>query len=93
MQPDEDTPSEVVVEGEVINVDDELGLKTEEKPEASPQQDNTTQELDEKTRETTLDEPEVAENNPENTSETLKRTETPLESTIVYDDILEDWEK
>lgn len=79
MQPDEDTPSEVEVEGEVINVDEELGLKTPE-PEQKPQ------EVDEKTRETTLDEPE-------NDSETLKRTETPLEAPIVYDDILEDWEK
>ena len=79
MQPDEDTPSEVEIEGEIINVDDEMGLKKEE-PVEKPQ------EVDEKTAETTLDELE-------NTSETLKRTETPLESTIVYDDILEDWEK
>lgn len=69
---EEEVPSEVVIEGEVINVDDELGLKPEENVEIAP-------EVDEKTAETTLKEPE--------------RTETPLETPIDYDDILDDWEK
>lgn len=72
MRPEPETANEVEVDGEIIDVDAEMGLKpddTTEKPDVTP------------------------EITPENDEKELERTETPLEPTIVYDDILNDWEE
>jgi hypothetical protein len=86
MNPEPETANEIEVNGEVIDIDEELGLKPQETPEPTPE----TIENDPETTEM----PEETGSNPEKTgSETLKRTERPLEATIEYDDILEGWEE
>ena len=79
MRPEPETANEVEVDGEIIDVDAEMGLKPDVTPEITP--------------EITEQPPEMPENPAETGSETLKRTETPLEPTIAYDDILNDWEE
>ena len=79
MSPEPETANEIEVNGEVIDVDEELGLKPQETPEPTP--------------ETTEIDPENGSNPEKTGSETLKRTERPLEATIEYDDILEGWEE
>ena len=79
MNPEPETPNEIEVGGEIIDVDEELGLKPQESAPA-PQESTEM--------------PEETPTNPAATgSETRKRTEPPREPTIDYDDILEDWEK
>jgi hypothetical protein len=79
MNPEPETPNEIEVGGEIIDVDAELNLK----PQETTEKPDVTSEVM----------PETTENPVETGSETLKRTERPLEPTIDYDDILEDWEK
>jgi hypothetical protein len=79
MNPEPETANEIEVNGEVIDVDEELGLKPQETPEPTPESTEMPE--------------ETAEIDPENGSEMLKRTERPLEATIEYDDILEGWEE
>ena len=86
MNPEPETPNEIEVGGEIIDVDAELNLK----PQETTEKPDVTSEV---MPETTENPVETTENPAETGSETLKRTETPLEPTIDYDDILEDWEK
>lgn len=86
MRPEPETANEVTIEGEIIDVDEELGLK----PQETTEKPDVTSEVMPETPENPA---ETTENPVETGSETLKRTETPLEPPIVYDDILEDWEK
>jgi hypothetical protein len=82
MRPEPETVNEVTIEGEIIDVDAEMGLKTDVTPEISP-----------KVVETGESTPENSSKVVEITEKELKRTETPLEPPIVYDDILNDWEE
>jgi hypothetical protein len=86
MRPEPETANEVEVDGEIIDVDAEMGLKPEQKPDVTP-------EISPKVVETTESAPETSTPVDETTQKELKRTETPLEPTIVYDDILNDWEE
>lgn len=79
MRPEPDTQNEVTIDGEIIDVDEELGLAAEKTTDSDV--------------ETTTPVVETPEFTPENDEKELKRTETPLEAPISYDDILEDWEK
>jgi hypothetical protein len=86
MRPEPETANEVEVDGEIIDVDAEMGLKPEQKPDVTP-------EISPKVVETTESDVETSTPVDETTQKELKRTETPLEPTIVYDDILNDWEE
>lgn len=79
MNPEPETANEIEVNGEVIDVDEELGLK----PQENTEKPDVTSEVM----------PETTEIDPETTEKELKRTERPLEATIEYDDILEGWEE
>lgn len=82
MQPDTDieSPNEITIEGEIIDVDAELGLKTTEKTTAKP-----TKPI-QNTEETPIQPVETPPEMPE-------RTERGLEPTIEYDDMLEAWQE
>jgi hypothetical protein len=78
-----ESPNEITIEGEIIDMDAELGLKTTPAPaENTPAPAENT--------EKTLT---PAEKPAENTEKTLKRIQTGLEPTIEYDDILEGWQE